>query len=362
MYNKNDKDRIKDLMIILINAGGSGTRLWPLSTKDLPKQFLNLVNNKSLLQSVFERAKLVTSVDKIYVSTSQTCTDIVLKQLPEISKEQVIAEPCRKDTMGSILNATQYIASRHSPNEAIASISSDQYVDDANSLATDLKRAGELSEANQRIVLLGMVPDKPGPKFGHIHKAYKFKKLDNVFEVSGFKEKPDFELAKQYQESGEYLWNSACFIAPYSVFKEKTEQNADQHWSQQLKKLEGCKTTDERNKIYEEFEREALDIALMERTSDLLVIPQTFSWKDLGSFDDIYDINKKDQDGSVINSSNEVISLESSKNYVHSNGENKPISIVGLDNIIVVDTADGLLIAHMNQAQLVKKISDILEQ
>jgi len=94
-------------MIVLINAGGSGTRLWPLSTKDLPKQFLNLVGNKSLLQSAFERAKLLTSIDKIYISTSAESTDIVLKQLPEITKEQIITEPCRRDTMGSILNSTQ---------------------------------------------------------------------------------------------------------------------------------------------------------------------------------------------------------------------------------------------------------------
>lgn len=361
MYNKNDKRRIKDLMIILINAGRSGTRLWSLSTKDLPKQFLNLVGDKSLLQSAFERSKLVTSVDKIYISTSEACADIVSKQLPELTEEQIIAEPCRRDTMGSVLNATQYIASRHSSEEAIASISSDQYVDNVDGLVADLKKAGELSEANQRIVLLGMVPDKPGPKFGHIHKASSFQGLDNVFEVSGFKEKPEFELAKQYQESGEYLWNSASFIAPYSVFKAKTEQNADKHWSEQLSKLEVCQTTAERNKVYEEFEREALDIGLMEKTKDLLVIPQTFSWKDLGSFDDIYDINKKDQDRNVINSTNRVISLESTKNYIHSTAKDKPIAIVGLNNIIVVDTPDGLLIADMNQAQLVKKISEILE-
>lgn len=348
-------------MIILINAGGSGTRLWPLSTKNLPKQFLSLVGDKSLLQSAYERAKLITSDDKIYVSTSTACVDIVQEQLPEITKEQIIAEPCRRDTMGSILNSAQYISTRHSLDEAIASISSDQYVDDVNGLVNDLKRAGKLSEDNRRIVLLGMVPDKPGPKFGHIHKSKNFNGSEDVFEVSGFKEKPEFELAKKYQESGEYLWNSGSFIAPYSVFKEKTIQNTEKHWSEQISKLEGCKTIDERNKVYENFEREAIDIALMEKTSDLLVIPQTFTWKDLGSFDDVYEINQKDENNNVLNSTNEIISLESSHNYICSNGHDKPIAIVGLKDIIVIDTPDGLLIAHMDEAQLVKKISDILE-
>lgn len=349
-------------MIVLINAGGSGTRLWPLSTTELPKQFLNLIGDKSLLQSAFERAKLITAVDKIYISTSEACRSIVLEQLPDITSEQVIAEPCRKDTMGSILNATQYIASRHSGDEAIASISSDQYVDDAQALATDLKRAGELSEKNDRIVLLGMIPDKPGPKFGHIHKSGKFNDQKDVFEVSGFKEKPDFEVAKEYQESGEYLWNSGSFIAPYSVFKQKTIKNTDKHWAEQIDKLEQCSTTEERNKVYEGFEREAIDIALMEKTKDLIVIPQTFTWTDLGSFDDVYSVNQKDNNQNVINSTNKVISLESSHNYLQSIGHDKPIAIVGLKDIIIIDTPDGLLIAHIDQAQLVKKISEELEK
>jgi len=114
--------------------------------------------------------------------------------------------------------------------------------------------------------------------------------------------------------------------------------------------------------VYENFEREAIDVALMEKTDDLRVIPQTFIWKDLGSFDDVYEINKKDKNENVVNSTNKIISVESSHNYLNSNGHDKPIAIVGLKDIIVIDTSDGLLIAHMNQAQLVKKISEELDQ
>ncbi len=117
-------------MILLINAGGSGTRLWPLSTKEFPKQFLNLVDNKSLLQSAYTRALELTPKEKIYISTSQACQSIVLEQLPDINPENIIAEPCRKDTMGSILNSTQYISSRHTGTEPIASIHSDQFIED----------------------------------------------------------------------------------------------------------------------------------------------------------------------------------------------------------------------------------------
>lgn len=349
-------------MIVLINAGGSGTRLWPLSTTEMPKQFLKIVGKNSLLQTAFSRALEITSSDKIYVTTSQTCADVVAEQLPELTSNQIITEPARRDTMACILNAFQYIASQTSEDEVIASIWSDNHIDDSSIFVKDILKAGELSDKYKRIVLFGIVPDKPGPKFGHIHKAKPLEDEDNVFEVSGFKEKPDFELAKQYQESGEYLWNSGCFVTSYSTLRKRVKEFSPAIWLEKLEELEKLNAPEERNAKYLEFEREAVDIALMELTPDLLVIPQTFSWADLGSFDDVYGVNKKDINNNVINSTNQIIALESKNNYIHSNGVDKPIAIFGLENIIVVDTPDGLLVAHMDKAQLVKKISEELEE
>jgi mannose-1-phosphate guanylyltransferase len=350
---------IENNMIILINAGGSGTRLWPLSTKDLPKQFLSLIHDKSLLQASYERAlKLVPKKD-IYISTSEVCKDIVLEQIPEITPEQVITEPCRKDTMGSVLNSAQYIASRHSEDTPIASVNSDQFIKDGDKFNKDIKLGAETSRKEGRIVLLGMVPEKPGPKFGHIKKSKKFKDT-KLFEVGGFKEKPDLKTAKEYFESGQYLFNAGSFIASYAVFKECVKKSAPQ-WLPKLNELEDCKDKKGRDKIYESFEKVSMDIGLIEKVDDLLVLPQSYSWVDLGSFDDIYSVNSKDSDGNSIHGSNRVITLETEDSYIQSTGQNKPIAVVGLKNIIVIDTSDGLLIAGMDHAQAVKKISEVLE-
>lgn len=347
-------------MIILINAGGSGTRLWPLSTKDMPKQFLSLIGQESLLQASYKRAIQLVPKEHIYISTSSTCKDIVLEQIPDISPDNIITEPCRKDTMGSILNSAQYIASRHSANEAIASISSDQYIKESDKFNQDISLATDVAENEGRIVLLGMEPDKPGPKFGHIKKEGKFKSTE-LFEVEGFKEKPDQRTALEYFKSGEYLFNAGSFIANYKTFKKLVTQYSP-NWLPKLNELEESNSKQERDSIYETFEKVSMDIGLIEKVENLLVLPQNYSWVDLGSFDDVYSVNKKDQDGNTIQSTNKVLLLESSKNYIQSNGHDKPIAIVGLDNIIVVDTPDGLLIAHMGHAQEVKKISETLEE
>lgn len=346
-------------MIILINAGGSGTRLWPLSTKDLPKQFLNLIDDKSLLQSAYQRAVKLVGKDSIYISTSEDCKDVVAEQIPEVNEEQIITEPCRKDTMGSVLNSAQYIASRHSEDEPIASINSDQFIKHGDRFNEDIKLACKISKEESRIVLLGMEPDKPGPKFGHIKKGVKFKST-RLFNVEGFKEKPDLETAKEYFKSGQYLFNAGSFIGSYKIFKEKVKQFAPD-WLSKLNQLEEAKNKKDRDTIYETFEKVSMDIGLIEKVDDLLVLPQSYSWVDLGSFDDIYSVNKKDENNNSSQSSNRVILLDSKGNYINSNGHDKPIAVVGLDHIIVIDTPNGLLIVGMDHAQQVKQISEILE-
>jgi mannose-1-phosphate guanylyltransferase/mannose-6-phosphate isomerase len=347
-------------MIILINAGGSGTRLWPLSTQDLPKQFLSLVDQESLLQSSFKRALLTTSLDKIYVSISNKHIEITKEQLPELPDDQLIVEPSKRDTMPSILNAMQTISQKCSQTEAIISIHSDQYIEDSDNFIQDLKRGAELSENYARIVLMGMAPDKPGPKFGHIHKAKPFKNEEDTFEVSGFKEKPDFKLAKKYQESGEYLWNAGYFIAPYKIFVEAIKFYADPIWLKSLEDLAQTKTKKQRDEVYLNLKKEAIETALTEKSQGLLVIPQKLKWMDVGSFDDIHRVNKKDKNQNVVKS-NDAHLVNTRGSLVHSSIESRPIALIGLEDVIVIDTPEGLLVANIKESQEVKKITEILK-
>lgn len=347
-------------MIVVIIAGGSGTRLWPLSVPEYPKHLLSIVGDRSLLQNTFDRAKKITSVDKIYVSTEASHSDHVLKQLPELSAEQVIVEPARRDTMPCILNALQYISTRHDHDEPIASIHADHQVRDARGFAQAIKKAGEVSKKHKRITLLGMDPTQPDIKYGYIQKGDMFDSEDFVYEIKSFKEKPEYPIAKKYFESGNYLWNMGYFVAPYTVFADKIREYADKQWSAQLERLEKATKTSDRDAIYLDFQKEAIDTALMEKVPDLLVMPGTFDWMDVGSFDEIHQVSSRDQNGNAI-VGDKVHVIDSAQVYVRNDCKNRPVAVIGMDNVIVVNTEHGVLVMRTDQSQKVKQIAELLK-
>lgn len=346
-------------MIVIIVAGGSGTRLWPLSTPEFPKHLLTIVGDKSLLQNTFERAKKVTSVDKIYISTEAGHSDHVLEQLPDVPRENVIIEPARRDTMPCILNALQLISTKHPHDEPIASIHADHHIRDVQGFAQALKVAGEVSSEQKRITLLGLEPSQPDSKYGHIHKGGVIDHEDFVYEIQGFKEKPEYALAKEYFESGEYLWNMGYFVAPYTVFDEAIRAHSDLHWSEQLDRLAQSKSQEERDAIYLGFEKLAIDYGLMEKVPSLLVMPGTFDWMDVGSFDDVYKISSQNQQGNAtVGQDIQLVDVEDS--YVRNVGD-KPVAVIGLDNVTVVNTGHGVLVMRTVHSQKVKQVVSGLE-
>jgi mannose-1-phosphate guanylyltransferase/mannose-6-phosphate isomerase len=346
-------------VIVLIVAGGSGTRLWPLSTPDFPKHLLKITNNKSLLQNTFERAKKITSVDKIYISTEKSHSDHIISQLPELSKQQVIIEPARRDTMPCILNALQFISTKHGRDEPIASIHADHHIRDIEGFAQGLRVAADISKKHQRICLLGLEPASPSTKYGYIHKGSTYSGDEFVYEITAFKEKPPYEVAKKYFESGEHYWNMGYFVAPYEVFESVIRSKSDKHWSDQLDRLQNS-SVEERDEIYLDFNKEPIDTALMEKADDLLVMPGSFDWMDVGSFDDVHKVSSQDEDGNACYGNN-VHVLDSAQVYVR-NDTDKPVAVIGLDNVTVVNTEHGLLVMRTDQSQKVKEVVNKLKE
>ncbi len=339
-------------MIVLIVAGGSGTRLWPLSTPEYPKHLLNITGDRSLLQNTFERAKRLTSIDKIYISTEASHSDHVVKQLPELPPEQIIVEPARRDTMSCITNALQFIGTRHPHDEPIASIAADHHVRDTGGFARAMSIVARASATHSRICLVGIEPAQPDTKYGYIHKGGIFNGEESVYNIKSFKEKPVYELAKQYFESGEYYWNASYFIAPFAVFDRAIRTYADSHWATQLDRLNKATTSEERDEIYLDFQKEAIDTALMEKVPGLLVIPGSFDWMDVGSFDDVHRIASQDQAGNAIKGDN-IHVIDSEQTYIR-NDCKRPVAVIGLDNITVVNTEHGLLVMRTDKSQKVK--------
>ncbi len=348
-------------MIVVIIAGGSGTRLWPLSTPEYPKHLLNIAGEKSLLQNTFERVKQLTTVDKIYISTEASHSDHVIDQLPELSKEQIIIEPARRDTMPCILNAVQFVSTRHGEDEPIASIHADHHIRDIDGFVQGLKVAAEIAKKHQRITLLGVEPTHPDIKYGYINKGNIFDHEDFVYEIKSFKEKPEYKVAKEYFESGEYLWNMGYFVAPYSIFKREVTVHADKHWQDQLRRLELAGATKERDAIYLDFEKAPIDIALMEKVPNLLVMPGAFDWMDVGSFDDVHKVSSQDELGNALMGENIHI-LDSEQVYVRNSDDSKPVAVIGVDNMVIVNTKHGVLVMRTDQSQKVKAIVNKLKE
>lgn len=338
-------------MIILIVAGGSGTRLWPLSVPEYPKHLLTITGEKSLLQNTYNRAKRITDVDKIYISTEASHSEHVFKQLPELKKERVIIEPARRGTMPCITNALSIIADEFGNDEPIASIWADQHIRAVEGFVDTFEYAAKVSMRYQRICLIGVEPHEPSTKFGYIKKGQPIDSEIYLHNVDCFKEKPDHNTAQQYLESGNYLWNAGYFVAPYSVFKDRIERYADPHWTEQLARIKKA-NSEEADTLYLDYKDEPIDTALIEKTPDLMVVPASFDWLDVGSFDDVHEVTPRDeQENSSVGQKNVIID---SQNVYVRNEEEKPVAVIGLNNVAVINTPQGVLVVRKDKSQKVK--------
>jgi mannose-1-phosphate guanylyltransferase len=338
-------------MIVVIIAGGSGTRLWPLSTPDYPKHLLKINGDDlSLLQHTYERAKQLT--DKIYVVSDASHIDHVREQLSELDEDHFIVEPARRGTANCIVAALVHISKRHDHDEPIASIAADHYIRDTAGFTHSFQIANEVANSEKRIVLVGVEPDYPATGFGYIQKDELLSKEQSVYNVHSFKEKPDFDVAKAYVESGNYLWNCSYFIGSINTFKTNMKAHAAELYDNYQKLL--AATSEDYEKVYLSFENVAIDYALMEKVPDLLVVPASFDWMDLGSFADLHKAIGSDQQGNHVQGR---VEIEEVTNTLVQNQEDKPLAVIGLDNVVVINTPNGILVARKDRAQKVGEVS-----
>jgi mannose-1-phosphate guanylyltransferase/mannose-6-phosphate isomerase len=338
-------------MIVVIIAGGSGTRLWPLSTPDHPKHLLKIDGDElSLLQHTFERAKQLT--DKIYVASEASHIEHVKEQLSELPESAFIVEPARRGTANCILAAMVQIARDNPEDEPIIFLAADHYVRDINGFVHSFKLATEAAQKYQRIVLIGVEPDNPATGFGYIQKGQVLDEQSFLFNVSGFKEKPDHKTAVEYLKSGDYLWNCGYFVGTMAIFKKAMQDAAPDtfHNYQALAKA----TPETYKDVYLGFETISIDYALIEKVPDLLVVPASFDWMDLGSFADLHKAIGGDEQGNHVHGAAEV---EDVQNSFIQNHDSRPIAVIGLDNVVVVSTPNGVVVARKDLSQKVGDVS-----
>lgn len=352
----------------MILCGGSGKRLWPRSREQTPKQFIKLFGDRTIFQDTVERSKRFVPASQIYVVTNVNYRDEVKAQAPEIPAENVIAEPKGKNTALAIGLGSLYIHQRD-PLAVIVNFASDHHVSDLRKFDKAVKVAALAASSGDYLVTIGVRPTFPHTGMGYIKASNIFKRIDysNVLKVDKFIEKPDEETAQKFLDDGAYYWNANL----YTWRADSILRALDLHLPRMSKKLEEIResfgTSKEKavlEKVYEEAQEISIDYGVSEKAENMLLIPSTFSWSDIGDWKVAYDISKKDSHGNV------VICEKGKGSYEEVDTENclihfsdQLVATIGVKDLIIVDTKDALLIARKDRAQEVKTlVNELIKQ
>lgn len=336
-------------------AGGIGSRFWPVSRVDHPKQFLDILNTgKTLIQSTFERFRAFISLENIFVVTALEYRELVLKQLPDILPQNVVCEPSRKNTAPCIAYISTKLSQLNPQANLICAPADHLILNDTAFVKVCLEALGFTTE-NNALITLGIKPSYPNTGYGYIQYEQEAVS-DNVFKVKTFTEKPDLELAKTFIASGDFLWNSGIFAWQAKSILKAFEKHLPECYELFDGARNAMNTANEKSameKVYPLCTNISIDYGILEKAENVYVIPSSFGWSDLGTWGSAYDNLEKDYMDNAVASQN-VILFDSTKNIVHSDG-NKLILLQGLDDFIVVDTPDALLVCKKDREQNVKE-------
>jgi mannose-1-phosphate guanylyltransferase len=336
-------------------AGGVGSRFWPVSTTEFPKQFHDMLGSgETLIQKTFSRLSKIIPNKNIYILTNEQYNELVLQQLPLVKQEQVLLEPAMRNTAPCILYASLKIQ-KMNPQALMVVAPSDHWIEDETAFANNLQQCFDYCEKENALVTLGIQPTFPNTGFGYI----EFNKADTnaIKKVNQFREKPDYETAKSFLKSGNFLWNGGIFIwsvqsiiEAFSAFQPQMHQLFMNGYPQ-------LNTSGEQifiNSNYANAENVSIDYAILENATNVFVLPATFDWNDLGTWGSLYDkLDKDEQNNAVVNSK---VILENATNNIIRAHDKKLIVIDGLDNFIVVDEGNVLLIYPKDKEQDIKSI------
>lgn len=343
----------------LIMAGGRGERFWPKSRKSLPKQFLSLTDDgKTMIQLTVERINTLVDLEDIYISTNKDYKHLVLEQLPGIPEKNILCEPVGRNTAPCIGLGAVHIAKKYS-DAVMMVLPSDHLIKYTKMFLNTLIAGCSLAEKEKNLVTIGITPDYPETGYGYI-KFNTDKSDGQAFEVDRFVEKPSLEVAKEYLETEEYLWNSGMFMWKVSTILENLQKFIPDTYEGLMEIQNSIETEEYEHKletIFPKFSSESIDYGIMEKATDIYILPGTFGWDDVGSWLAVGRIQKSNEQGNVVRGN--VISINCENNIIQ--GNSKLIATVGIDDMIIVDTEDATLICNKNSATDIKKILENLK-
>jgi len=345
----------------ILMAGGVGSRFWPVSTTEYPKQFHDMLGSgDTLIQKTFSRLSQLIPVENILILTNEKYNSLVLEQLPMVKQEQVLLEPAMRNTAPCILYASMKIK-KQNPDALMVVAPSDHWIEDEKSFAANLKKCFEHCANENALMTLGIQPTFPNTGFGYI----EFDKTDQnpIKKVNQFREKPSYELAKSFLDSGNFLWNGGIFIWSAKTITEAFEKFQPQMNALFLKGMESYNTPSEKEFIESNYglaENISIDYAVMENAKNVFVLPATFDWNDLGTWGSLHEKLGKDKNNNAV--VNATVMLNNSSSNIISTSKDKLVIIDGLEDFIIVDKDDVLLIYPKNKDQDIKWIVSQLKK
>lgn len=338
----------------LILAGGSGSRLWPLSRELYPKQLLNLQSEDSLLQNTYKRLSGLIDDDSIIALTGVKHVPSVKAQLSKLSGSvRVLSEPISRNTAPAIAVAVKNILDK-GKDDVILVVPSDHLIKNTDKFISTVKK-GEVLANKGYLVTFGVQPSYPETGYGYINVSDI--SVESGLKVNKFVEKPDYELAEKYVKSGKYFWNAGIFMFKASVFMEELKKNSPEIYSL-LYKFDFTQSDEIKYLDFELMPNISIDYAVMEKSDKIALVKLESDWNDLGSWASIYDTEKKDENENVL--VGHVIDLESKNSLVYSSS--KLCATIGLEDIVLIETEDAVLACRKDRTQDVKKVYDILKQ
>lgn len=338
----------------IILAGGSGSRLWPLSRDMYPKQLLSLDTEKSLLQQTFIRLNsFCDAKDIVTITNIKHLSDIKL-QLNKIDKSNIaIGEPLGKNTAPAIACTLEYFRQQSNNDDIVLIVPSDHLIKDINAFNQTVEKAKIIAEQGY-IVTFGIKPTYPETGYGYIKTE---KELNNGYKVERFVEKPNYKTAQKYLESGNYYWNGGIFMAKISIFMKEFEKYANNIYKN-LSDLDFSKEAKIQYSIYENMPSISIDYAIMEKSDRIALVELLSDWNDLGSWQSLYNVKNKDENGNVLTGKVVIDNVKNS--FIYSQKE--IIAVSGLENIVLVETEDAIMACKLDESQNVKNLYEKLKE
>ena len=339
-------------MYHIIMAGGIGSRFWPMSRKNNPKQFLNLINNDTLINLTYKRLLNFSTPQKIIIITSQEYKSKIQKQFPDIPKNNIIYEPSPKNTAPAIYLAAKYVYSLDK-NASIGVYPSDHFIKDENQFTNTINKISEFIDKElSSIITIGIKPNFPSTSYGYIN--FYQQSNEEIFTVNNFLEKPDLNKAKDLIKEKNNLWNSGMFFSNVNTLIKEID-----FYVPELKEIYSKINSflDYAN-VWEQMPKISIDYAVMEKTSKAYCIKGSFDWTDLGTWVALYGLLQKEKNGNVHQGN--IISFDSSNNLIIS--KNKLTAVVGLSNVAIINLEDTTLVMDLYKSEEVRNIINLVDE